>query len=233
MTDARIDAVHRLSLAAYGGSSRESFGGRQWDVPFRPGDARVLLGLLTHLPELPYLEVRACVFAHAAHLGQRRRYIDEPYIEHPRRVAEMARAAGCSAPALAAAWLHDVMEDCGVSSDAIAEQFGRQVAEMVADLTKCDDPALPRRQRKQLDRERLAKACDDSQTVKLADILDNAPSIIGSDPDFARVYVCEIDALLDDMRGGSAALRSRALEMIAAYQQGRVESWLESRSTGG
>lgn len=54
--------------------------------------------------------------AAVAHRGQVDK-VGEPYIEHPRRVAERVAAAGGSAEAVATAWLHDVLEDCDVTGD--------------------------------------------------------------------------------------------------------------------
>ncbi len=58
---------------------------------------------------LPIL--RAAAFAAAAHSGQTRRGLPDPYINHPLRVAEHAAQAGLGEDAIVAALLHDVVED--------------------------------------------------------------------------------------------------------------------------
>lgn len=74
-------------------------------------------------------------FAIAAHNGQVRRGWEE-YYRHPVRVAEAVEAAGGSEDAVCAAYLHDTVEDCGVTLEEIQEVFGIRVKEIVDILTK-------------------------------------------------------------------------------------------------
>ncbi|MBM3386930.1 MAG: bifunctional (p)ppGpp synthetase/guanosine-3',5'-bis(diphosphate) 3'-pyrophosphohydrolase [Betaproteobacteria bacterium] len=80
---------------------------------------------------------RAYRFADEAHLGQMRRN-GEPYITHPIAVAALCTEWKLDAQALAAALLHDCMEDCGVTKSELVEKFGAPVAELVDGLTKLD-----------------------------------------------------------------------------------------------
>lgn len=70
---------------------------------------------------------RALAFARAAHGEQKRKYTDNPYIEHPIRVAQLVKEAGGTEEMIAAAYLHDVVED--VSTDTVLsivdEKFAR------------------------------------------------------------------------------------------------------------
>jgi hypothetical protein len=54
----------------------------------------------------------------------------------------------------------------------------------------------------------------EAQTVKYADIIDNAPEITEKEPEFAERYLRECLALLNKMENGNAALRKRALQMV-------------------
>jgi len=80
---------------------------------------------------------RAYRFADEAHLGQMRKS-GEPYITHPIAVAVQCTEWKLDAQALAAALMHDAMEDCGVTKHELIERFGAPVAELVDGLTKLD-----------------------------------------------------------------------------------------------
>ena len=69
--------------------------------------------------------IKAAQFARKAHGGQKRKFSNEPYIHHPARVAARAMLLPETTEALVcAAWLHDVVEDCGVSLQTLTEVFG-------------------------------------------------------------------------------------------------------------
>ena len=74
-------------------------------------------------------------FAMSAHRGQRRKSGD-PFIEHPLATAEYLAAIGMDATTLAAALLHDVIEDCGVEYAELEKRFGAEVAALVDSVTK-------------------------------------------------------------------------------------------------
>jgi GTP pyrophosphokinase len=80
---------------------------------------------------------KAYKFADEAHLGQLRKN-GEPYITHPIAVATQCTEWKLDAPALMAALMHDVMEDCGITKSDLIEKFGSSVAELVDGLTKLD-----------------------------------------------------------------------------------------------
>lgn len=74
---------------------------------------------------------RAATLARLAHAGQR--YADEPYTAHLEEVVAALREHGVDDPQLiAAAWLHDVVEDTPVAPEAVAEEFGARVGSVVA-----------------------------------------------------------------------------------------------------
>ena len=78
---------------------------------------------------------RALEFANAAHEGQTRRS-GEPYVEHPVEVASYLADLNLDAPTIAAALLHDVIEDCEVTADDLRERFGDDVARLADGVTK-------------------------------------------------------------------------------------------------
>jgi guanosine-3',5'-bis(diphosphate) 3'-pyrophosphohydrolase len=77
----------------------------------------------------------AFTFAVEAHEGQLRKGDDTPYIDHPVEVAHMLYEQGYAGKVIAAALLHDVVEDCDVSARQIEERFGADVAALVGALT--------------------------------------------------------------------------------------------------
>jgi (p)ppGpp synthase/HD superfamily hydrolase len=107
------------------------------------------------------LEDRARAFAAAAHasIGQVRKYTGELYINHPAAVAEIVRSRPHTPEMIAAAWLHDAVEDTPASLDEVRREFGEEVASLVADLTDVSRPDDGNRAvRKAIDREHTARA---------------------------------------------------------------------------
>ena len=78
---------------------------------------------------------RAYAYADEKHAGQTRRS-GEPYITHPLAVAEILTELEMDDATLAAGLLHDVVEDCGVSRDELAKEFGDEIADLVDGVTK-------------------------------------------------------------------------------------------------
>ena len=112
-------------------------------------------------------------FACRAHAGQLRKDGLTPYVSHVVRVALTVRDLfGCDDEAcLAAALLHDVIEDTPADYDDILEAFGPTTADAVAALTK--DMRLPEDERERLYDEGLVRADWRAKLIKLADVHDN------------------------------------------------------------
>jgi (p)ppGpp synthase/HD superfamily hydrolase len=164
----------------------------------------------------------AMLFATAAHgaIGQRRKYTGADYIVHPAAVVGIVQSVRHSDEMLAAAWLHDVVEDTQVTLHTINDFFGEQVRELVFWLTDISKPRDGNRVvRKTIDRVHLSKAPPPAQTIKLADLIDNTQSITHNDPDFAVVYLREKRALLEVMTKGDPALMIRAMEAMDEAQE--------------
>ncbi len=157
---------------------------------------------------------KAQVYAMAAHaaVGQRRKYTNEPYIVHPAEVAKIVAGVPGSTPDMvAAAWLHDVVEDTGCTYTDVHMAFGADIAALVGWLTDVSKPEDGNRAvRKAMDRAHSAEAPAEAQTVKLADLISNSRSIMQHDPEFARVYLEEKRLLLAVMTKGDPALYALA-----------------------
>jgi guanosine-3',5'-bis(diphosphate) 3'-pyrophosphohydrolase len=90
----------------------------------------------TYLPDDKIALIRAAYeFAARAHQGQVRK-TGEPYLEHPLNTAMILAEFHLDAETLAAALLHDVPEDCGVSLGEVEANFGIQVVKLVDGVTK-------------------------------------------------------------------------------------------------
>jgi (p)ppGpp synthase/HD superfamily hydrolase len=176
---------------------------------------------------------RARSLAEKAHgeLGQRRKYTDEPYINHPAAVAAIIASIEHSDEMLAAAWLHDVVEDTPVTLAEIESQFGSQVARYVGMLTDVSTPQDgSRMRRKYLDLLHSAAADPQAKTIKLADIIDNTKNISHQDQNFAAVYLAEKQRLLGVLADAAdQQLFSRAMstlnEAIALLQENAKEKY--------
>jgi (p)ppGpp synthase/HD superfamily hydrolase len=156
-------------------------------------------------------------FAFAAHdrIEHRRKYTDLPYTTHLEAVAELVKGAGGSEEMIAAAYLHDCVEDAGVTLDELRVHFGDDVAYLVEHLTDVSRPCDGKRAaRKALDRAHVAAGDARVHTIKLADLIDNAGSILEHDPSFAAIYLEEKRLLLEVLRDGDGALLARASEIV-------------------
>jgi (p)ppGpp synthase/HD superfamily hydrolase len=144
-------------------------------------------------------------FAFDSHAGQIRKHTHEPYIHHPARVAGLVSVYTRNFDTIAAAWLHDVIEDCGVDGNTIKQMFGDNVLFNVANLTDFPKEVGNRKRRKELYRIRLKKIEQErgpfapTTLIKLADNIDNMTSIKENDPTFWRVYRHEIEDCLNEI----------------------------------
>lgn len=121
----------------------------------------------------------AMIFAAGAHDGMLRKGSHVPYILHPAEVAAIAATLTDDPAVLAAAVLHDVIEDCGVSAQTLAQRFGERVAELVLLETQqhSGDPRLTWEARKCGALEQIARGGRDVKIIALSDKLSNMRSI--------------------------------------------------------
>lgn len=168
----------------------------------------------------------AYAFAVAAHsaVGQRRKYTGGPYHDHPIAVSLLVAAATDNRHAVAAALMHDVIEDTQVDAAIIREVFGQAITDLVLEVTDVSRPEDGNRAtRKALDRAHLAKASPTGQTIKVADLIDNAESITAHDADFARVYMAEKRALLEVLTKADPRLLAQAWEIVRGYEESQLQ----------
>lgn len=159
---------------------------------------------------------KAMMFAREAHKNQRRKYTDSPYTDH---LAEVAGIAATVCPArvgidmvTAVAWLHDCVEDQGVTFETLDKEFGPVIAMAVMCLS--DLEVGNRAERKAASRKRLASSWDWIQTIKVADLISNTSSIVKHDPNFAAVYLNEKRLLLDVLTKADERLVTIARQQV-------------------
>lgn len=164
-------------------------------------------------------------FVHLKHFEQRRKYTNEPYINHLVAVAEMADDKAVLGYEIGLC--HDLLEDTDcrqLELQNALQRFGYTPKEVftilqgVVDLTDVytpeNFPQLNRGKRKILEAKRLHYIDANSQTVKYCDVIDNASSILQHDPKFAAIYLSEMKLVLEGMNKGNKALYKQALKAI-------------------
>ncbi|MBB2201058.1 HD domain-containing protein [Gluconacetobacter tumulisoli] len=161
---------------------------------------------------------RAAAFATAAHagVGQRRKYTNEPFIVHPRRVAELVASTGARDEVVAAAWLHDVVEDTNVTLAEIEAVFGAEIATLVDMVTDVIPPEEGARALcLGLNRDHLARASAEAQTISIASLMDNAELIARYEAEQAEYHLHEKLELLRVLGKGDAGLYMQAALVVA------------------
>lgn len=170
-------------------------------------------------------------FADKAHDGQTRKYAEEKYIRHPERVMYLCLEYTSERSVLAAALLHDVLEDTPVTASELEaflattmeSEEAAKTQQLVVELTdvyvKESYPRLNRRHRKSKEAARLGEVSAEAQTIKYADIIDNASDITPHEPDFARVYLSESLEMLSAMDKGHPELFERAKHTVQVCRE--------------
>jgi guanosine-3',5'-bis(diphosphate) 3'-pyrophosphohydrolase len=165
-------------------------------------------------------------FARIAHGEQQRKFAPDPYIVHPIRVMELCRKYSNEVTLLAAALLHDVLEDTAVTVEKMEDFLqslmsssqANETIQLVKELTdvyvKTNYPEWNRRKRKQKETERLSSISSKAQTIKYADIIDNSLDIVNVKNDFAKKYLQECLAIIKAMQKGNRELYEKALETV-------------------
>jgi (p)ppGpp synthase/HD superfamily hydrolase len=128
-----------------------------------------------------------------AHAGQIRNASGgKPYIEHPIAVAELLAAHGFPDQVLAAALLHDVVEESETEVGEIRERFGEPVGRLVATLTD-EGEIQPYERRKNLHRAQVKEAGPDALAIYAADKLSNIRAL-------RRLYASQGEALGEELK---------------------------------
>jgi len=168
----------------------------------------------------------AARLAHHCHKGQTRRG-GTPYIEHPHRVADMVMLLDIETPIItdamiAAAWLHDVYEDCDIAPATLINVTHPAVNKYVRELTnvfvKKAYPYLNRAARKTAEAHRLSEVSPQAQIIKLCDRIDNLKTIAKKGKKFSLFYCDESEVLAANLTTGSE-LRAEVFRLTKLIQR--------------
>ena len=172
----------------------------------------------------------AIAFAVAAHDGMRRKKSEAPYILHPMEAAVIVGTMTDDQQLIAAAVLHDVVEDAGIPIEEIEEKFGPRVRELVASETEDKRADLPPtatwRARKEESLEVLKNTEDIAVLmVWLGDKLANMRS-------FYRMHKVEGDAMWQRFNQTDVAQQAWYYRSIAEYTRrlSDTAAWLEYKT---
>jgi (p)ppGpp synthase/HD superfamily hydrolase len=163
------------------------------------------------------LIARALAKATEAHAGQIRNGSGGlPYVEHPRMVAATLAVRGYADPTLAAALLHDVVEDSATTVEDLRGEFGDEIAELVAALSD-DESIASYRERKDEHRRRVVAFDGDSLAIYAADKLTNMTTLHAAiEAEGLRVadeYDVPLTLKLEVWEADAAMLRHEAPEL--------------------
>jgi guanosine-3',5'-bis(diphosphate) 3'-pyrophosphohydrolase len=157
--------------------------------------------------------MRAAAFAADRHLHQRRKDNVTPYINHPIALARVLQVeGGIHDPiVIAAALLHDTVEDTATTHAELVDCFGPEVAGVVAEVT--DDKTLPKAERKRLQIEHAPHLSDRARLVKLADKICNLRDLRCSPPvgwsrEWRRNYFDWARRVINRLRGSHPGLEA-------------------------
>lgn len=166
----------------------------------------------------PMIE-KAHAFAAKAHAGVSRMWTGEPYIEHCERVAASLVALGFDPDVIAAAYLHDVIEDCPVTAAELAAEFSPRIAALVVEVTNPKIAKVPgnRPLRKAAVIRHLAASSYGGASIKLADMLDNSANVAELAPAFAKRYLPEMANKVAVLGHGHPALLTKIKARLEPY----------------
>jgi len=160
------------------------------------------------------LLLKALTFAARKHRDQRRKDARaSPYINHPIALADvLVNEAGVTdVDVLCAALLHDTIEDTETTPGELEREFGRDIADIVVELT--DNKMLKKRTRKRMQIAHAASASRQAKLVKLADKICNLRDITARPPaswgvERRREYFDWAKTVVDRLRGADAKLEA-------------------------
>lgn len=162
---------------------------------------------------------RAQKWAARGHAGVKRKFTDLPYIVHPEAVVQTVSLYSDDEEVLAAAWMHDLLEDVPEITPRIMENwFGKRVTDLVVEVSKVSTLSCGNRKvRVLMDLHHYAAASTEGKLIKLADTLHNLPTMIRDNPD-PSYYVREKKTLVDHIGNDYPVLSSIIYEVIRDYE---------------
>ena len=172
----------------------------------------------------------AIAFAVKVHDGMRRRKSEAPYILHPMEAATIVGTMTADQNIIAAAALHDVVEDAGITIEEIEERFGKRVRELVCSETENKREELPPEETWKIRKEESLNVLKNTKDIAvlmlwIGDKLSNMRS-------FYRVYKEEGDAMWKNFNQADVRQQAWYYRSIAEYTKplSRTGAWLEYKT---
>lgn len=181
------------------------------------------------MSEFPKL-IQAIYFAAKKHRNHKRKGADnEPYINHPLEILNLLVNVGgiTDTNTLIAAVLHDTVEDTDTTNEEIAEKFGREVSEIVMELT--DDKSLPKAVRKEKQVEHAPHLTFAAKQIKICDKISNIRDISENPPDGwsedrRLEYIDWGERVIAGVRGTNPNLEKHFDELVEKARKKLVET---------
>jgi (p)ppGpp synthase/HD superfamily hydrolase len=149
---------------------------------------------------------------------------NEPYINHLAEVANLLATVtdGADAELVAAAWLHDTIEDTEITREELAQKFGGRVADLVAEVT--DDMSLPKQQRQLKQIEDAPHKSPGAKLIKVADKISNIRARIVPEPSSEEradlaAYAIWAEKVVAGCRGVNPKLDAKFDETVRAARR--------------
>lgn len=162
----------------------------------------------------------AKLYASQKHQGMARpNKARQPILHHLEEVASLAATANLPDSAIAASWLHDVIEDTNTTFEDVRRHFGINVAKLVDGLTDPSDyKFLPLKERKKLQADRLKTQINEVKIIKLCDQISNVHSVLEDPPidwsaEKCLLYIEGAKELADISRGLAPKLDTKFDEL--------------------
>lgn len=155
------------------------------------------------------------------HYDQKRKYTEEPYINHLIDTANILNDYYSDEDLICAALLHDSVEDCEYTISQLKSEFGFNISKLVEYCTSpyvlnnIPKENLPiRKIRKDYENSHYSNGSVYSQAIKIADSISNSKDLLDKDPIFAKVYFIEKYDMLSKFKGNTH-LKDKLLQIIS------------------
>ena len=154
----------------------------------------------------------ALEFATQKHLGQERKFSGEAYINHPIAVADVLKHYTNDIRLIQAGLLHDTLEDTKTTYNELIDNFGKEVADIVVELTSPSN--MDKSQKRFILTDKMNKMSDGALTVKLADRLNNVSDFDTAPKHFIKKYKPETEYILDNLDRNLSPIQQKLVDQI-------------------
>lgn len=173
---------------------------------------------------LEAMEKQAKEYATQKHSKQKRKFSGEPYVEHPKRVAELIRKYKSSKnkdELISAALLHDTIEDTDTTEEDLKKLFGGLITSLVKELSS-EKEQIEKIGKDDYLSGKMLDMSSWALTIKLADRLDNVSDLLDSNEKFRDRYSKETKSILQKLEKGRT-LSDTQKKLVTAIKEKLAE----------